>query len=106
MFEFLDATVIRQIRNAIAHSQYCILNNDIKYLNYSDNPQKNATIMLLKHEQWEDISHGTIVFRNELTRVFNEYFNGYHTHAKITGDKLQLRVTKDDNTIELRRYIK
>ncbi len=92
MTEFLNNTIIRQIRNAIAHSQYCLLNNDIKYLNYSKDAKKKAGLMLLKYNEWEDIIHNTVVFNSEMTRALNLVYDNYKPIVKQNNGILQVRV--------------
>jgi hypothetical protein len=104
IFDFFKETVIGQIRNAIAHSQYCVLNNQLKYLNYSDNPKKHSSLMLLDFDGWKKIFHNTVVFRNELTKTFNVLHKGYLKYAEMTDKKLKLRIVKDIDKIEFGEY--
>jgi hypothetical protein len=104
IYDFFVKTVKSQIRNAIAHSQYCLFNNRIKYLNYSKIPKKYSSIMLLEFDQWEEIFHNTIIFKNELIRVYNNINSNYHNLSKLTENKLELRIVKDDNKIEFRQF--
>ena len=102
IYDFFKTTTIAQIRNAIAHSQYCLLNNEIKYLNYSKDAQKYSSLMLLSYEDWADIIHNTLVFRNELIHVFNKMNKGY-IELK-TKSPLELRITKEGDNVEFGQY--
>jgi hypothetical protein len=104
IYDFLNNNVIGQIRNAIAHSQYCVLNNGIKYLNYSDDPKKFSSIMMLNYTEWGEIIHNTFVFRNELVKLFNALYKGYQKYAELEGGTLELRIVKESENVEFGRY--
>jgi hypothetical protein len=104
ILNFLIANVNRQIRNAIAHSQYCLLNNVIKYLNYSTDPKKYAPLITLKYSEWEDIIHNTLIFRNELVNNLNNADKCYKLIAEYNYKNVPFRIVKDDSSIEFRNF--
>ena len=94
LYQFFCSTIKRQIRNAIAHSQYCLLNNDIKYLNYKKD-DLYSQLILLKYSEWEEIIHNTIVFRNELVNSLNQAHITYIQNAMNNNDIIEIRMIKE-----------
>lgn len=76
LYDFYTSTVISQVRNAIAHSQLAPLNNNIKLLNYSTDPNKYSEICLLDYSEWERLICSTLAFRGSLVSILNDIGKG------------------------------
>lgn len=71
LYDFFDQKVKNQIRNAIAHSQFAPLINNIKLLNYQRD--QYSMICLIDYEEWESLICATLAFRQSLFMGLNEH---------------------------------
>jgi hypothetical protein len=70
----------RQIRNAIAHSQYYLLYDSINLTNKDENP--HYILGSISYDDWEILFHKTILFYNYLISNTNEYSEKYQKDVK------------------------
>ncbi|MBP6732733.1 MAG: hypothetical protein KA149_11780 [Chitinophagales bacterium] len=69
--ELFDAIYSRQVRNAIAHSQFWLNNSYLILMNYD--PSDNANLKRLTIDEWEEMYHLFVVFYNVFNRKIREF---------------------------------
>jgi hypothetical protein len=73
--QLLEDIYNRQIRNAIAHSQYYLLYDTIILTNKTENSAYKLDA--ISYNDWEILFHKTILFYNYLIHFFNEFSKKY-----------------------------
>jgi hypothetical protein len=83
--QLLEDIYNRQLRNAIAHSQYYLLYDEINLTNRNDKPYYK--IDSIHYNIWEVLFHKNVLFYNYLIHFFNEYSRLYQdlAHDKQNG---------------------
>jgi hypothetical protein len=73
--DFIEDVYSRQLRNAIAHSQYYIMYSNI----YLTNKDENKFYILngISFERWDEIYTKVILMHNYMIDNFNKYFDFY-----------------------------
>lgn len=81
-YSFIEDIYSRQLRNAIAHSQYYIMFDTISLTNKSEN--KHYKLNSISFERWDEIFTKVILLHNYMIDRFNRY---HHFYAKEAEDK-------------------
>jgi len=86
--QLIEDIYSRQLRNAIAHSQYYLLYDTIILTNKSDKPFYKIHSIELK--DWEVLFHKNILFYNYLIHFLNEYSTIYQNLAEDKQNGLMI----------------
>jgi len=84
-----------QVRNAIAHSQYCALGRYISLNNY-DATSKYNILPSVAYDDWIDMFHETIVIYSSYNRMLTALLNHYHNIAAINNNLFEIRINRVD----------
>lgn len=81
-YQLIEDIYSRQLRNAVAHSQYYLLYDTIILTNKDE--KKEYKLNSISYDNWEIIFHKNILFYNYLIYFFNDYSKRYQ---KLEEDK-------------------
>jgi hypothetical protein len=84
-----------QVRNAIAHSQYCALGRYISLNNYDRNSKYN-TIPSIAYDDWINMFHETIIIYSSYNRILIALSNHYHNIAAMNNNLFEIRINRID----------
>ena len=96
-YNLLKNTYKTQIRNAIAHSQYFLIERRIGLTNYSADPKAYSNLGSISFEDWAVYFYNTILLQNELIKNFNKFRDLYYGETLKYGS-LDVRISKRDKT--------
>lgn len=97
-YALIKETYSSQLRNAIAHSQYYIVDRIIGFLNYSENEKAYCPIKSLTFDEWAKYSHNTILIYNELIRCIIIWRDFYRSKFQSDGP-LDVRITRTNGDV-------
>ncbi|RYX82387.1 hypothetical protein EON73_04340 [bacterium] len=86
LYKTFDSTYKTQIRNAIAHSNYAILDRSIHLHNFKED--QYSTIEILTFDEWIDIFHNTLALHNQYIALNNKINNYYGNLVKSSSNLL------------------
>lgn len=89
---YISSAYNRQIRNAVAHSQFYLIDDRIHFNNHD--PSDNHCLKVLKIVEWERFFHRTIAFYNSLIGCSIRYELDFKEKARKNESGISLRVTK------------
>lgn len=98
LYDFYDKYVVGQVRNAIAHSQLAPLNNEIKLLNYSEDPKKYSPKINIQYSEWEEMICATLSFRARLVSSLNDLIK--MNKDNFPNNKFNTEITIEDKTVK------
>jgi hypothetical protein len=87
-YVLIDDIYNRQIRNAIAHSQYYLMYDSINLTNKEENP--HYILESISYSDWEILFHKNLLFYNHYIRCTNEYKSKYQ--EKVMNKKFGLLI--------------
>lgn len=91
--DLIKNTYKTQIRNAIAHSNYWIVNRIIALTNYKKN-DPYSQLRNVSFEEWIDIFHNTLILHNELIRIGTLINKVYAKNAAIINNVMPILITE------------
>jgi len=97
----IKETYRREVRNAIAHSQYFICDRAIHLLN--PDPRGPARCERLPFDEWYAMFHNTLLLHAELIAAFNGYRERYKEATRNSHNGLEIRITHGGGKQEFRR---
>jgi len=89
---------VGQVRNAIAHSQLAPLNNEIKLLNYSEDPKKYSPKINIQYSEWEEMICATLSFRARLVSSLNDLIK--MNKDNFPNNKFNTEITIENKTVK------
>ena len=92
-YALVKSNYISQVRNAIAHSQFYIMDRSISFLNYSKNPKAPASLKRMSFDQWYRTFHTMLLLHNETIRAFSQYRKRYKLKTLKNGNRISIRIT-------------
>lgn len=82
-----------QIRNAIAHSTYALMDRYISLNNFvADDPY--SQLKNIPFDEWIDLFHDTLIIYNELIRFFRKIDFHYRQMARENGRVVKVRISR------------
>lgn len=81
-----------QLRNAIAHSQYAILDRDIILNNFQEG--KGGSLGGISFDGWIEFFHNSLVMFNLLQKLFNRIRNHYYQKSLRFNKKAEIRINR------------
>ena len=92
-YKLVKGNYISQVRNAIAHSQFYIIDRSISFLNHSEDPAAHTPCKGVSFDQWYRTFHTTLLLHNETIRAFSEYRKRYKLKTLKNGNRICIRIT-------------
>ena len=92
-YELVKSNYVSQVRNAIAHSQFYIIERSISFLNYSEDPAAHAPLKGMSFDQWYRTFHTMLLLHNETIRAFSQYRERYKLKTLKNGNRICIRIT-------------
>lgn len=87
-YDFIEDVYSRQLRNAIAHSQYYIMYDNITLTNKEEN--KYYKLNAISFERWDKIFTKVILMHNLMVDNFNKYHDLYVKKAESKHNGLRV----------------
>lgn len=100
----VSTTYDRQIRNAVAHSQYFIMGDTIMLNNYDE--EDGHLRHSLKISDWEVLLHKTILFYNSLIKYRHLYQEIYKEETRDKHFGKKVKIYSEDRNILKEEWIK
>lgn len=97
-YRYIKSTYNRQIRNAVAHSQFYLIGDRIGFTNYD--PNDDHILKGISIEEWEDIFHRTIQLYNYLIGVGKEHHDVYKKEATKRHFGKKIRINREDGSLQ------
>ena len=94
-YAFIDDIYSRQLRNAIAHSQYYIMYDSINLTNKEES--KYYELDSITFEKWDEIFTKVILMHNYMVGNFNKYHNFYAAKANQKHNGLRIYFPEVDS---------
>jgi len=96
LFMAFKKSYVTQIRNAVAHSQYYILDNVIGFNNYVEN-SKYSNLSRLTFKAWSEIFHTTLIIYNEYILFINKINKYYISESLKSNNDIPIKVKDNDS---------
>lgn len=95
-YELVKSNYVSQVRNAIAHSQFYIMERSISFLNYSEDPAGHAPLKKMSFDEWYRTFHTMLLLHNETIHAFSQYRYRYKIKTLENGNRVSIRITSPD----------
>jgi hypothetical protein len=95
-YRMVKDNYIPQVRNAIAHSQFYIMGDMIRFLNYSLDPAAHSPLAGYSFDEWYRMFHTTLLMHNETVGAFKRARKYYRDQTLQAGNRIEVRVTAAD----------
>lgn len=94
LFSVYNSAYNRQIRNAIAHSDFSMLNRCIQF----HNKRKEDELDFFTFDEWYEIFHSTLVIYLDYRRVITKISNDFAEKSRKEEIDIPLRLTKSEGS--------